>query len=218
MHGCQASSLPHPPHGKQAQELIQRATYPGGILVSPQLLLGKLADVAIFCCEGDEQMEGGLAMARRMCSLWPSVWAPEAEGLEAYLRQEGFDPLLTETELRTLPLLLAGGAAMFLAAAARAAGDQQRSWELAAQTEEANRQLVALHPERPALKMHLSASLQMGPPEQAAAAVAMLREAFSQADASTGGAVSALVTVLLQVPFSCRWLHCASTRSGKACS
>ena len=208
------------PTSQQAQELIGQSRMQGGLVLSPLALLGLLADTAVFCCESGEQLQFGLERARSMARSWDTAWAPAAAGLESYLQREGYDPLLTASELRALPLLLAGGSAVLLAHAARAEGAQQRSRELAAQVRaapappppaswtralpskrscmlpctiatrqgaDAFRQLVDLYPSRPALKLHYSMCLQMGPPSQGAAAVAALREAFRQADASTGG-------------------------------
>lgn len=182
----------------QAKELIAQASVSdGAFAVPPLFLLGHLANVALCAClPWEDKQHLGLAKARDMTRQWHSAWAPATEGLERYLQQEGFDPLPTAAELRTLPLLLAATTGKSLADNARAAGEQKRAWELAQEAADAYRQLVALHPSRPILKLQLSGCLVNGPPSQHAAAVAALREAFRQADASTGGLPLAAVSAV----------------------
>ena len=134
-----------------------------------------------------QQQYGGILKARGLDRNWQRVWAAQAEGLERYLRREGFDPLLTAAELGTLPLLLAGGASMYLAMLLRADGQEQASQQVAEEAAGLFQAQVALRPGVPVLQLQRVMCLMMAPPSQRAAAVAALREVFTQADASTGG-------------------------------
>lgn len=172
--------------GLQVREFVAHARRGDGYAVSPLFLLAQLANMATFCSCSGWGLEQGLTQAREMSSGWQTTLAVAADGLERCLRRDGFDPLLTATELRTLPLLLAGGASWLLAQEAQNDGRDQRAWELAAQGTDAFRELVALHPDWPVMKVQHSLCLQLGRPSQQAAAVAAARDAFRQADASTG--------------------------------
>lgn len=132
-------------------------------------------------------MAAGLGRALQMCSDWEGTWAEQAAALEAQFRAQGFDPLLTASELRTLALLLAGSTAFYLAQFARVGGQPERSQALAAEGARLYSELGALHPGRPLMKLNVAMCLLIGPPSERGGAAAALREAFSQADASTGG-------------------------------
>lgn len=158
------------------------------MVVPPLMLLGCLAGAAIACPMARKELnEQGVAEARRLQSQWGSMWAGPVAELERYLRRKGFAHLLTADELRMLPLVLAGCTGMTLAMDAERGGQQQRKRQPAGQAAEAFRELVALHPSLPAFKLHYGLCLLRGPPAQGAASVAALRDAFCQADASTGG-------------------------------